>query len=346
MNRGWRFCRFGGRGDVVDSSCFLVRHCLVLLPGVRALLFPSCSQVLESTSLPQQLDAERESPDCRRDQVIHCGASRQRPSAARSGKRTSIDPSPKQFATTRVLASRPSPWVGRVRLRWSLRNRSAGMIRSSCLCFSLCSFLFMLPGASIAQEQASIRGTVLDSSSAILPGVTVTAIETRTGRQHVERDRRARRIPATQRALGHLRHSRRASRLSTVVISGVEVLVGQNAAISMRMTVANVQETVTVTGESPLVDVASTQVAGNVDRRQMEELPILGRNWMELALQVQRHHGQQRGRSPRRRARRSVPAQPRRPAGDAEGLGIRIADSPSSAARPLRSSRSPPTSST
>jgi hypothetical protein len=38
------------------------------------------------------------------------------------------------------------------------------------------------------------------------------------------------------------------------------------------------------------VDISSTQVAGNVDRRQMEELPLQGRNWMELAMQV--HHRQ------------------------------------------------------
>jgi hypothetical protein len=62
--------------------------------------------------------------------------------------------------------------------------------------------------------------------------------------------------------------------------------VGQNATIAIRMTVATVEETVTVSAQVPLVDVASSQVAGNVDRRQMEELPILGRNWMELALQV------------------------------------------------------------
>ena len=51
---------------------------------------------------------------------------------------------------------------------------------------------------------------------------------------------------------------------------------------------------VTVTGESPLVDISSTQVGGNVDRRQMEELPLQGRNWMELAMQVQGHHRQRR----------------------------------------------------
>ena len=52
------------------------------------------------------------------------------------------------------------------------------------------------------------------------------------------------------------------------------------------MKVASLAETLTVTAESPLVDISSTQVAGNVDRRQMEELPLQGRNWMELAMQV------------------------------------------------------------
>ena len=44
-----------------------------------------------------------------------------------------------------------------------------------------------------------------------------------------------------------------------------------------------VNETLTVLGESPLVDTTSSQVTGNVDRRQMEELPVQGRNWMELS---------------------------------------------------------------
>ena len=42
----------------------------------------------------------------------------------------------------------------------------------------------------------------------------------------------------------------------------------------------------TVTAEAPLVDTSSSQVAGNVDRRQMEELPLQGRNWMELSKMV------------------------------------------------------------
>ena len=63
----------------------------------------------------------------------------------------------------------------------------------------------------------------------------------------------------------------------------VELLVGQNATIPFTLKLASVTETLTVIGETPLVDTTSSQVAGNVDRRQMEQLPLQGRNWMELS---------------------------------------------------------------
>lgn len=56
--------------------------------------------------------------------------------------------------------------------------------------------------------------------------------------------------------------------------------------MTFTMKVARLSESLTVTGESPLVDTRSTQVSGNIDRRQMEELPIQGRNWMELSMMV------------------------------------------------------------
>src|SRR6185369_14784166 len=70
---------------------------------------------------------------------------------------------------------------------------------------------------------------------------------------------------------------------SSVVFPQVELLVGQNATVPFVLKIASVSETLTITAESPLVDVASSQVAGNVDRRQMEQMPLQGRNWMELS---------------------------------------------------------------
>ena len=40
----------------------------------------------------------------------------------------------------------------------------------------------------------------------------------------------------------------------------------------------------TVTGEAPLIDTQSSVLAGNIDPKQMQDLPINGRNWMDLAM--------------------------------------------------------------
>ena len=36
----------------------------------------------------------------------------------------------------------------------------------------------------------------------------------------------------------------------------------------------------TVTGEAPLLDLKNSSLGGNIDPRQVQELPVNGRNWM------------------------------------------------------------------
>jgi len=74
--------------------------------------------------------------------------------------------------------------------------------------------------------------------------------------------------------------------VGTAIVERVELLVGQNASTGFTLQLATVEETVNVTGQQPLIELRSAQVGGNVDRRQMEALPIVGRNWMGLGLMV------------------------------------------------------------
>src|SRR4029077_1909104 len=71
-----------------------------------------------------------------------------------------------------------------------------------------------------------------------------------------------------------------------MVVKDIELLVGQNATIMLTMKLATLNESVTVSGTAPLVDVQQARVAGNVDSRQMQEIPIAGRNWQQLATLV------------------------------------------------------------
>ena len=69
-----------------------------------------------------------------------------------------------------------------------------------------------------------------------------------------------------------------------VVQENIELLVGQRAVINFRLTLSSVEESVTVTGAAPLVDVTQSKLGGNVDSRQVQELPVNGRNWMQLTM--------------------------------------------------------------
>ena len=149
----------------------------------------------------------------------------------------------------------------------------------------LASFVLTVPVLASAQD-ASLIGSVVDGTKAALPGATITATMVDTGRVSttVSDERGEYRLRGL--AAGRYRVQAELSGFSTIVIPDIELLVGQNRSLPFQMQVASLSETLTVTGEAPLVDVSSTQVAGNVDRRQMEELPLQGRNWMELAMQV------------------------------------------------------------
>ncbi|MBZ5556507.1 MAG: TonB-dependent receptor [Acidobacteriia bacterium] len=152
----------------------------------------------------------------------------------------------------------------------------------SVVVLSLCIFCL---GASAYAQDASLIGTITDDTKAVLPGATVTAVNLETGVQTVaisdaRGEYRMRLQPGPYKVQAEL------SGFAPVVLARVELLVGQNATVPMTLKVAQINEALTVTAESPLVDVSSSQVAGNVDRRQMEDLPLQGRNWMELSKMV------------------------------------------------------------
>jgi Carboxypeptidase regulatory-like domain len=153
---------------------------------------------------------------------------------------------------------------------------------------SLLGWLIML-GASLAlpvtgyAQDAVISGTVTDSTGAVLPGVTVTAVHEAAGNtfQAVTDAGGSFRMPART---GVYKIVAELSGFASVTRSGLELLVGQQAVVNLQMVPSGVQESVTVTGEAPLIETTQSSLGGNVDPRQMQELPLNGRNWQDLTL--------------------------------------------------------------
>ena len=144
------------------------------------------------------------------------------------------------------------------------------------------AMLLALPVVAHGQE-ATIIGTVTDATGAVLPGVAITAVHDATGNRFssVTDALGKYQIPAR---IGTYQITASLQGFTTVERPGVTLLVGQTVAINIQMAVSTVAETITVTGESPLIDISSSALGGNIDSKQMEELPVQGRNWANLAL--------------------------------------------------------------
>jgi hypothetical protein len=142
--------------------------------------------------------------------------------------------------------------------------------------------LVLLPAAAFAQD-AVITGTITDSTGGVLPGVSVTATHQATGNRFnaVTDERGVYRIAAR---VGVYQIVAELQGFRAVTREGLELLVGQTMTVNLPMLEATATETVTVTAETPLLNTVTSSLGGNVDPRQVQELPAAGRNWMGLAL--------------------------------------------------------------
>src|SRR5436190_22130253 len=116
-------------------------------------------------------------------------------------------------------------------MRWSVVRRL----------IVLCTMM-AVPVIGYAQESV-FSGTVTDSTGAILPGVTVRAVNDASGNsfETVTDQRGAYRMPVR---IGVYKLTAEIAGFTTVTRTGLELLVGQTAVINMQMTPASVEETV------------------------------------------------------------------------------------------------------
>ena len=141
--------------------------------------------------------------------------------------------------------------------------------------------------AAFAQQTTgNITGRIVDDQGAAVPGVTVTARGTQTGftRTDVSDTEGVYRLNALP--VGAYDLTAELQGFSKVEQKGVIVNVGQSLDIGIAMKVATVQENITVTGETPLIETRSSSVGGVVDIARIENLPLNGRQFANLAATI------------------------------------------------------------
>src|SRR5438552_10554570 len=149
------------------------------------------------------------------------------------------------------------------------------------------SLLLMVPAMLVAQSQATtgtIEGNTFDQTGAVLPGATVTIRNPATGVVRTVASDEKGYFRAPLLPPGSYQVTAELSGFARLQRTGLTLSIGQTVNISLKLQVAGGSETVTVSGEGPVVETTRTQISSTVNERAIAGLPVNGRNFIDFVL--------------------------------------------------------------
>jgi hypothetical protein len=145
-----------------------------------------------------------------------------------------------------------------------------------CLALSLASSLF---GQA---ESGTIVGVVRDQGGAVVPGATVTLVNEGTHFTRSVVTNQVGEYTAYSFPTGRVTVSVAQAGFQKLVRSGIELTAADTLTVDLALTVGNVQETVQVTGEAPLLQSQTAAVSSLISNQQIIETPLNGRAFTQL----------------------------------------------------------------
>lgn len=156
-------------------------------------------------------------------------------------------------------------------------------LRQGFLCS--CLFLLTITTGTVAWAQAGrggISGTIADSTGAILPGASVSALNEATGSTLKTVSNAAGLYSFVSLAPGLYDLKVSAQGFGTVVRAKIPVTVDQVSTINLQLSVGAVSQVVTVTSSSALVDTSNSTVGQLIGSATIDRVPLLTRNVYDL----------------------------------------------------------------
>ena len=135
-----------------------------------------------------------------------------------------------------------------------------------------------------ASSTGTIQGRIVDAQGAVLPGVTVTATSpAMLGAQTtVSSETGNYRFPAVPPGTYELTFE--LAGFNTLKRSGITITLGFTAQVNVELALATLQETVNVTGDSPVIDSSATRVVQTFKLEQLQAIPNGRDMWSLLAV--------------------------------------------------------------
>jgi carboxypeptidase family protein len=151
-----------------------------------------------------------------------------------------------------------------------------------CRLLLMCLLLLAASNYTQAQVTASITGRIEDASGATVPEASVAVTNQETGVTRTVTADATGNYRVLSLPVGRYQVKAEKAGFKAAVQTGINLVVGQQAVLNLKVEVGEVQQQVTVTGEVPLVNTTTASVAGLVGEKAVKELPLNGRSFDNL----------------------------------------------------------------
>jgi hypothetical protein len=154
-----------------------------------------------------------------------------------------------------------------------------------CLSIVLTALLILLAIPVVAQlPTATILGDAKDASGGVLPNATVTVTNVDTGLTRTVKTSDDGEYRFPELPVGRYEVKGEHAGFKTVTRNGITLEVTQQAVINLEFEVGSAEQRVVVTEEAPMINTQDATLGGTVNETKMSELPLNGRNYIDLAL--------------------------------------------------------------
>lgn len=144
--------------------------------------------------------------------------------------------------------------------------------------------VLVLAGGTAFAQNAQITGTLKDESGGILPGATVTAKNQDTGLLRTAISDADGRYHLPALPPGSYTITAELAGFSSTARADFTLAIDQAAVVDFSLRPATITETITVTGDAPIVDSRASAVASSITNAQIQDLPVASRRWIDLAM--------------------------------------------------------------
>src|SRR5262245_41338217 len=132
----------------------------------------------------------------------------------------------------------------------------------------------------------TILGTVTDVTGAVRPSAKVTVVNEGTGLTRTMTADASGEFVFPSLPTGRYTVMAEVTGFKTLALSSIELGVDQRARVDLKLETGAISETMTVVGESPLLQTSSSELGTTVTNQQIEALPLNGRNFVSLTRTV------------------------------------------------------------